>query len=185
MATSILLKFLTLKWNISRTIGRIEVGDGSFFCIFHALSFELNFFFDRRFPLRFNVWRSFVTMPTNLPFYFFIQFLEQLLKFLANFTLLKYVKSQRSYGFLITKKLIFGFQILDLKVHFSVSLTIVNLNKATHILGLKLNFRHLSDANFNMKENNWGILCIKLSNQSQLVCNLVNQVWVILIYLVQ
>ena len=29
--------------------------------------------------------------------------LEQLLKFLANFTLLKYVESQRSYGFLITK----------------------------------------------------------------------------------
>ena len=52
MATSILLKFLTLKWNISRTIGPIEVGDGSFFCIFHALSCELNFFFDRRFPLR-------------------------------------------------------------------------------------------------------------------------------------
>ena len=61
-------------------------------------------------------------MATNLPFCFFIQFLEQLLKFLVNFTLLKYVKSQRSYGFLITKKLIFGFQILDLKVHFSASL---------------------------------------------------------------
>ena len=61
-------------------------------------------------------------MVTNLPFCFFIQFLEQLLKFLANFTLLKYVKSQRSYGFLITKELIFGFQILDLKVHFSASL---------------------------------------------------------------
>ena len=30
----------------------IEVGDGSFFCIFHALSFELNFSFDRRFPLK-------------------------------------------------------------------------------------------------------------------------------------
>ena len=30
----------------------IEVGDGSCFCIFYALSFELNFFFDRRFPLR-------------------------------------------------------------------------------------------------------------------------------------
>ena len=29
--------------------------------------------------------------------------------------LLKYVKSQRSDGFLITKELIFGFQILDLK----------------------------------------------------------------------
>ena len=72
--------------------------------------------------LRFNVWRSFVTMATNLPFSFFIQFLEQLLKFLINFTLLKYVKSQRSYGFLITKKLIFGSQFLDLKVHFSASL---------------------------------------------------------------
>ena len=30
----------------------LKVSDGSFFCIFHALSFELNFFFDRRFPLR-------------------------------------------------------------------------------------------------------------------------------------
>ena len=29
--------------------------------------------------------------------------------------MLKYVKSQRSYGFLITKELIFGFQILDLE----------------------------------------------------------------------
>ena len=52
MATSILLKFLTLKWYILRTICRIEVGDGSLFCIFHALSFELNLFFDRRFPLK-------------------------------------------------------------------------------------------------------------------------------------
>ena len=51
-----------------------------------------------------------------------MQFLEQLLKFLINFTLLKYVKSQRSYGFLITKELIFGFQILDSKDHFSASL---------------------------------------------------------------
>ena len=40
----------------------------------------------------------------------------------SNFTLLKYVKSQRSFGFLITKELIFGFQILDLKDHFSASL---------------------------------------------------------------
>ena len=52
----------------------------------------------------------------------FFQFLEQLLKFLVNFTLLKCVKSQRSYGFLITKELIFGFQILDLIDHFSASL---------------------------------------------------------------
>ena len=44
MAISILPKFLTLKWNISRTIWRIEVGNGSSFCIFHAFSYELNFF---------------------------------------------------------------------------------------------------------------------------------------------
>ena len=56
-------------------------------------------------------------------FCFSIQFLEQLLKFLVKFTLLKYVKSQRSYGFLITKELNFGFQIVDLKDHFSASLT--------------------------------------------------------------
>ena len=40
-------------------------------------------------------------------------------------TLLKYVKSQRSYGFLITKELIFGFQLLD---HFSASLSPVYMN---------------------------------------------------------
>ena len=74
--------------------------------------------------LRFNVWRSFVTLATNLPSCFSIEFLKQLLKFLVNVTLLKYVKSQRNYGFLITKELIFGFQILDLKHHFSASLTI-------------------------------------------------------------
>ena len=84
--------------------------------------------------LRLNVSRSFVTMATNLPSCSSIQFLEQLMKFLVNFTLLKYVKSQRSYGFLITKELIFGFQILDLKDHFSASLRCLlsreNLNSA-------------------------------------------------------
>ena len=54
MVMSILPKLLTFKWNISRTIWRIEVGDGSFFCIFHALSFELNLFFDRRCPLSYK-----------------------------------------------------------------------------------------------------------------------------------
>ena len=51
MAMSILSRFLTLKLNILRTIWRIEVDDGSLFCIFHALPFKLNFFFDRRFSL--------------------------------------------------------------------------------------------------------------------------------------
>ena len=50
--------------------------------------------------LRFNIGRSFVTMATNLPSCLFIQVIEQLLKFLVKFTLLKYVKSQRSSGFL-------------------------------------------------------------------------------------
>ena len=38
---------------------------------------------------------------------------------------MKYVtrKSQRSYGFSITKELTFGFQILDLNNHFSASLS--------------------------------------------------------------
>ena len=66
-------------------------------------------------------------MATYLPPCFFIQFLEQLLKFLVNFTLLKYDKSQRSNGFLITKELIFGFQILDSKDRFSASLICFNL----------------------------------------------------------
>ena len=65
---------------------------------------------------------------------FFIQFLEQLLKFLVNFTLLKHVKSQRSYRFLVTKELIFGFQILDLEDHFSASLTLHMPNKLTGTL---------------------------------------------------
>ena len=46
MMMSILLNFLTLKCDISRTIWGIEVSDGSLFCIFHALSFELYLFFD-------------------------------------------------------------------------------------------------------------------------------------------
>ena len=61
-------------------------------------------------------------MATNLPSCFSIEFLEQLLKFLVNFTLLKYDKSWGSYGFLITKELSFGFKILDLKDRFSASL---------------------------------------------------------------
>ena len=60
-------------------------------------------------------------MATNLPSCFLIQFLKQLLMFPVNLTLFKYVKSRRNYGFLITKELIFGFQILDLKPHFFAS----------------------------------------------------------------
>ena len=50
MAMSISPKLLTLN-EMLRIIWCIEVGDGSFFCIFHALSFKLNFFVDQCFPL--------------------------------------------------------------------------------------------------------------------------------------
>ena len=60
-------------------------------------------------PFKVHVLRSFVSMATNLPSIF----LNQLLKFLVNITLLKYVKSLRSYGFLITEEFFFGFQILN------------------------------------------------------------------------
>ena len=39
-----LAKILDLKWDVSRTIWRIEVSEGLFLCIFHVLLFELNFF---------------------------------------------------------------------------------------------------------------------------------------------
>ena len=78
-------------------------------------------------------------MATNLPSCFFIQLLEQLLKFIVNFTLLKYVKSQRSYGFLFTKELIFGFQILDLKDHFSASLKMLQVLRNLQIVAYSLN----------------------------------------------
>ena len=73
-------------------------------------------------------------MATKLPSCFSIQFLEQLLKFIVNFYLLKYVKSQRSYGFLITEELIFGFQILDLKDHLSASLKLLFVLATEHTL---------------------------------------------------
>ena len=96
--------------------------------------------------------------------FLFTQFLEQLLKFLVNFTLLKYVKSQRSYGFLITKELIFGFKILDLKDHFLASLIgliegeieltqfddnpqINRTNKLAGIMGVVLTLSELDNAN--------------------------------------
>ena len=60
--------------------------------------------------LRFSVWRSFVTMATNLPSWSFL------------WTLLCWSKSQRSYGFLITEELIFWLQNFGIYFHFSASL---------------------------------------------------------------
>ena len=45
--------------------------------------------------------KVFVTMATNLTSCFSIQFSELLLKFLVKFTLMKYVRPQRSYRFLV------------------------------------------------------------------------------------
>ena len=52
MATYILLEFLALISDVSRTIWHIEVSDGSFICIFHALPFQLNLFLEQTLPLR-------------------------------------------------------------------------------------------------------------------------------------
>ena len=86
-------------------------------------------------------------MATNLPSCFSIQFSEQLLKFLVNFTLLKYVKSQRSYGFLITKELIFGFQILDLKDHFLASLKCFRVQRSKFQEVCRCQLSSLRDSN--------------------------------------
>ena len=51
MAISILLKFLTLKWDISRTIWRIEVSDGSLFLHFSRYFISAKPFFDQSLPL--------------------------------------------------------------------------------------------------------------------------------------
>ena len=66
MATSILLKFLILKSDISRTIWRIELGYGSFFCICYALSFEVNFFSDLRFNLSFSIRKEIIENDNSL-----------------------------------------------------------------------------------------------------------------------
>ena len=102
-------------------------------------------------------------MATNLPSCFSIQFLETFLKFLVNFTLLKYVMSQRNYGFLITKELIFGFQILDLKDHFSASLKV---DFSFSYLGHKCNC-WLKIANYWDKRND-GVLCTEKEIKSGL-----------------
>ena len=44
METFILLKLLTLEWDISRTVWRIEITDGSFFACFMLFHLSLTFF---------------------------------------------------------------------------------------------------------------------------------------------
>ena len=51
---------------MSRTIWRIEVSDGLLFCIFHALSFELNLIFDRTCPLMIDSRATGVKLPSEL-----------------------------------------------------------------------------------------------------------------------
>ena len=63
---------------------------------------------------------------------------------LLNFTLLKQVKSQGSYGFLITKELIFsGFQILDF-FHFSASLISRQMHDNKHMKILNYSFNRFN-----------------------------------------
>ena len=60
-------------------------------------------------------------MATNLSSCFFYSIFRTT-EVSSKLYFVKIVKSQRRYDFLITKELIFGFQILDLKDHFSASL---------------------------------------------------------------
>ena len=104
-------------------------------------------------------------MVTNLPSCFSIQFLEKLLKFLVNFTLLKYFKSQRSYGFLTTKELIFGFQILDLKDHFSASLREAGLR-----LSITICFTKMKEDNISQLGDYDGPFCEQTIHARVLLC---------------
>ena len=131
--------------------------------------------------LRFNVWRSFVTMATNLPSCFSIQFLEQLLKFLVNFTLLKCVKSQRNYGFLITKELIFGFQILDLIDHFWASLKSIRWTLAEFRHNRIVRSPHENYFNICRQHKKWGLMKTRIyvssrRNHANILLKLNNQI---------
>ena len=75
--------------------------------------------------------------------------------------MLKYVKSQRGYGFLITKELIFGFQILDLKDHFSASLNFLSNETKTLFMGaffggkFKFLLKRTNKYQFNVKSDHF------------------------------
>ena len=56
MAMSILPKFLTLKWNISRSIWSIEVGAGSGFFFHFSRSFIWLNFFRAEYPFNYLLW---------------------------------------------------------------------------------------------------------------------------------
>ena len=77
--------------------------------------------------LRFNVLRSFVAMAKILRSCFLIQFLEELLKFLLNFTLLKLSSVSEKLRLFNHKRAdFFGFQIFGFFFHFSASLKSLN-----------------------------------------------------------
>ena len=100
MATSILLKFLTLKWNISRTIWRVEVGDGSFFLHLSHSSFELNFFFDRRFPLTRGIDSlSFKLIVNHRPIKFGLKWEQVVLRNLARIPYFKKAHFKKTRNF--------------------------------------------------------------------------------------
>ena len=52
MAMSILLRLLTLQWEISRAFGALRSVRAYFLAFFHSLSFELNLFFEWSCPLK-------------------------------------------------------------------------------------------------------------------------------------
>ena len=80
-------------------------------------------------------------MATNLPSWCLIQFLEQLLKFPLIFALLKYVKSQRSYGFFDHKRADFLASKFWIFYHISASLNFIFEQNSYHYPEIQLNPR--------------------------------------------
>ena len=84
MAMPILLKVLTLKWNILRTIERIEVGDGSFFFSFFTLFHMSLTFFRPEVPFKIHH-PVLETLKNTVPFipqfsHFLLETSQQLIK---------------------------------------------------------------------------------------------------------
>ena len=72
--------------------------------------------------LRFNVSEVFYYHDNKSTILLFYSIFRTTPEVFSKLYFVKYVKSQKIYGVLITKELIFGFQILDLNNHYSASL---------------------------------------------------------------
>ena len=66
MAASLWGENMTLNHDISRTSWRMKVSDGSFFWIFHSLSFEPNLYWTRNSPLKVSEQTAFLKTAASI-----------------------------------------------------------------------------------------------------------------------